>query len=142
MSSVFDDIMCLSNEEKIAYMKAFTRLARADGVFDDVEKEFIKDMAKNYFLSENDIQQILSADDRDIISAVKNIKNRRVALELIKDLCFLGYSDKELSDNELLLIGQIGEAMGITPEKIEEISDWVVEKIILTEKAKIIFEEI
>ena len=142
MSNAFDDIMSLSDKEKIAYMKAFVRLARADGKFDDEEKEFIKNMAKSYFLSEDCIQEILSADDSDIISAVKNIKKRRVALELIKNLCFLGYSDKELSDSELLFIGKIGEAMGVSPEKIEEISDWVVEKIILSEKAKIIFEEV
>ncbi|MBO7556578.1 MAG: hypothetical protein J6T72_04210 [Alphaproteobacteria bacterium] len=142
MGNSFDSVMELSNEEKVAYMMAFARLAGADGVFSDVEKEFIEDMAKSYFLPEKSLQRILSATDSDVISAVKNIKRRRVALDLIKNLCFLGYSDEELSDEELLFIGKVGEAMGVAPEKIEEISEWVVEKIILAERAKIVFEEV
>lgn len=142
MSNSFDSVMELSNEEKVAYMMAFARLARADGVFSDVEREFIEDMAKSYFLPADSLEKILSASDSDVIGAVKSIKRRHVALDLIKNLCFLGYSDDDLSDKELLFIGKVGEAMGVTPEKIEEISDWVVEKLILAERAKIVFEEV
>ena len=139
---VCDEIMALNDKAKIAYFKAFVKLANADGNFDKNEKKFIEDMAKSYLLPKSCLPEIFSATSRNVIAAVKNIKSRRAALGLIRDLCFLGYSDKDLSDKEIVFIGKVGEAMGVSPEKIEEISNWVLEKMILTERAKIIFEEV
>ncbi|MBP5399738.1 MAG: TerB family tellurite resistance protein [Alphaproteobacteria bacterium] len=139
---VYDEIMSLNDDAKVAYLQAFTKLAHADGVFDAKEKKFIENMAKDYMLPKKRLPEVFNASDDNVIAAVKNIKSRRAALELIKDLCFLGYADKDLSEKELVFIGKIGEAMGVDPAKVEEISDWVVEKMILTEKARIIFDEV
>ena len=46
-----------------------------------------------------------------------------------------------LSDEETLFIGKVGIALGIEMEKIEQISNWVIDHIIWLEQAKIIFEE-
>ncbi len=81
-------------------------------------------------------------DDDAIIEEVKKIKNRRVALELIKELCVLAHADDVLTDEETLFIGRVGQAMGVELDKIEQISNWVIDKIILAEEAKIIFEEV
>lgn len=136
--------MLEQNEDtKIAYLKAFTRLACADGVFDESEKLFIRNLAKSYEIPENKIDEILAASDDDaIMEEVKKIKNRRIALELIKELCILAHADDELTDDETLFIGRVGQAMGIELDKIEQISNWVIDKIILAEEAKIIFEEV
>ena len=56
-------------------------------------------------------------------------------------MCTLAHVDGALSDEETLLIGKIGLALGIKIEKIEQISEWVVEHIIWCEQAKLIFEE-
>ena len=39
------------------------------------------------------------------------------------------------------MIGKIGLAMGIELEKIEQISNWIIDHVIWLEQAKIIFEE-
>ncbi len=130
-------------DTRIAYLKAFTRLACADGSFDENEKLFIKNLAKNYEISESKIDDILAATDDDtIIEGVKKIKNRKIALGLIRELCILAHADDELTDDETLFIGRVGQAMGIELDKIEQISNWVIDKIILAEEAKIIFEEV
>ena len=97
----------LTEDQKVAFMKAFSRLAGAE-----------------------------------IINAVKTIDNRRAALELIKEMCVLAHADDELSDQETLLIGRVGQAMGVELEKIEQISNWIIDRIIWLEQAKIIFEEV
>ena len=51
-------------------------------------------------------------------------------------------ADDELSDQETLLIGRVGQAMGVELEKIEQISNWIIDRIIWLEQAKIIFEEV
>ena len=76
------------------------------------------------------------------MESVKIIDNRKAALELIKEMCILAHADNELSESETLLIGRVGQAMGIELEKIQQISQWVIDRIIWMEEAKIIFEEV
>lgn len=143
MDQYTETMISLDENTKIAYLKAFTRLASADGKFDDNERLFIQNLAKLYELSDNCMSEVLaSTSDNEVVEGVKVIKQRRVALELIKELCILAHSDDVLSDDETLLIGRIGQAMNVSLDKIEQISNWVIDKIILAEEAKIIFEEV
>ena len=143
MDQHLEEMLKMDEESRIAYLKAFTRLACADGSFDENEKRFIKNLARTYHVSEDRIAEIFScAEDDAIIEDLKKIKSRRVALELIKELCILAHADDVLTDEETLFIGRVGQAMGVELDKIEQISNWVIDKIILAEEAKIIFEEV
>jgi len=143
MDRQFDAILSMSDDAKVAYLQAFTRLASIDGKFDDSEKAYIKSLAEQYTVPTERISEIFKLEsDDEIIKSVSKIKNRRAALELIKELCFLAHADDELSDEETLFIGRIGQAMGVELEKIEQISNWVIDRIISAEEAKVIFEEV
>ena len=138
-----DYLTKLNENQRIAFIKVLARLANADGKLDESEKEFIRQVAKVYQVSESRIEEILNfGSDEDIVESVKIIDSRRVALELIKEMCILAHADKELSESETLLIGRVGQAMGVELEKIQQISQWVIERIIWMEEAKIIFEEV
>ena len=133
----------LTEDQKVAFMKAFSRLAGADGHLDEDELAFIRSMARVYGISDKRVDEILKIDsDEEVVYAVKVIDNRRAALELIKEMCVLAHADDELSDQETLLIGRVGQAMGVELEKIEQISNWIIDRIIWLEQAKIIFEEV
>lgn len=133
----------LNEDQRIAFMKALARLAKADGKLDGSEKKFILEVAKIYGVSEQRVEEILAFEnDDDVVESVRIINNRKVALELIKEMCILAHADNVLSDRETLLIGKVGEAMNVEVEKIEQISQWVIERIIWLEEAKIIFEEV
>jgi len=133
----------LDEETRKAYLKAFVRLASADGNFDDEERMFVKDLIERYEIPASCAEEIMaSCCDEDVIEGVKAIKDRRIALELIKELCILAHADNVLTDDETLFIGHIGQAMNVELDKIEQISNWVIDKIILAEEEKIIFEEV
>lgn len=133
----------LTEDQRIAFLKAFSRLAAADGYLDSDEKEFIKHVAVSFGVSAKRVNEILKIDnDEEIIEAVKKIDNRRAALELIKEMCVLAHADDTLSDEETALIGKVGMAMGVDLDKIEQISNWVIDRLIWLEEAKIIFEEV
>ena len=133
----------LTEDQKVAFMKAFSRLAGADGHLDEDELAFIRSMARIYGISDKRVDEILKIDsDEEVVNAVKVIDNRRAALELIKEMCVLAHADDELSDQETLLIGRVGQARGVELEKIEQISNWIIDRIIWLEQAKIIFEEV
>lgn len=128
-------------EEKIIFLKTLSVLAKADQVFDENEKEKIYDTAMLFGIPADKVPEILEANSpKEIIQEVAKIKNRRCALALIREACFLANADDDLTDDEILLIGQIGKAMGISPEKIEQISTWVINYIFLEKQKKIIFE--
>lgn len=137
------EMLKLDEDTRVAYLQAFSRLAGVDGNFDESEKRFVKNLARTYQVENRRLDEILNClGDEEIIEKVKQINNRRVSLELIKELCILAHADDVLTDGETLLIGRIGQAMDIELDKIEQISNWVIDKIILAEEAKIIFEEI
>ena len=115
-------------------------LSHADGYFDDREKEFITTAAKAHGI--NNIDELSQYKDEDeVVENVKIIHDRHLALELLREMCLLSHVDNELSDEETLFIGKVGIALGIEMEKIEQISNWIIDRIIWLEQAKIIFEE-
>ena len=132
----------LNEDQRIAFMKALASLANADGKLDQEEVDFIKQVAVIYGVPEERVQEILQIQNEDeVVAAVKLIDNRRAALELIKEMCILAHADNELSDSEVMLIGRVGQSMGVELEKIEQISNWIIDKIIWLEQAKEIFED-
>ena len=141
MENNMDYLMKLNEEQRIVFIKVLARLANADGKLDENEKSFIHQVATIYKVSENRISEILNfISDDDIVERAKLITDRKVALELIKEMCILAHSDNELSEEETLLIGRIGQAMGVELDKIQQISQWVIDRIIWEEEGKIIFE--
>ena len=130
----------LSQEHKIIFLKTLFFLANIDHKRDEQEIRFIKDAAKHYQIEQ--FEEIFKEiSEEELINKVKTINNRRIALELIKEMCLLGHSDSDLTDDETLFIGHVGLAMGIELEKIEQISNWIIDKIIWIEQGKIIFED-
>lgn len=133
----------MSNHDKIIFLKILTTLAQSDNRFDDSEKEYITDLAVAMNIDETSINEIFNSTDKNtVIKEAASIKDRSVALNILKEACILANSDSDLSEREVIFIGQVGQAMGIELEKIEQISQWVIDFIILGEQRKIIFEEI
>ena len=133
-------ILNLSQEQKTVFLKTLFYMANIDGNRDEQEIKYIVDAAKAYKI-ENFEDIFKETSQKEILSELKTLNNRRACLELIKELCLLGHSDSDLTDDETLFIGHAGLAMGIELEKIEQISNWVVDKIIWLEQGKIIFED-
>ena len=133
----------MTEEEKIIFLRVLVTLARSDNNFDDEEKAFIKDIAIIFGITKDKIDDILlPLTDDEVIKDASTRKKRQAALQLIKEACLLANSDGDLSDREIILIGKIGQAMGIELEKIEQISKWVIDRIVWLEEGKLIFEQL
>lgn len=145
--SIDIDTECLektSEEQRIFFLKALVKMACADGYFDECEKIFISELAQDMQIYSIDIKQIIENNEPEnvIFQEAEKLNNHTLSLELIKMLCLLSHMDDEMSDRETLFIGQIGQAMGIELEKIEQISNWVIDYLIWREQGKIIFEKV
>ena len=129
-----------TKKQKYVFFQTLICLAKIDGYADDDEIDFIKRIAKK---NEIDDMQLLMdyTDDKEVIDNVKIITGRHLAIELVYEMCKLAHVDSTLSDNEVMFIGKIGRSMGIEIEKVEQISNFVIDCMILDENARIIFEE-
>ena len=125
-------------------MKIITHIS----MFEDTQNENLGDLERLQKVFDNlpdkkIIQNYINHDSEEsLLADLKKISPRRVALELIKEMCFLAHSDDVLSDRETLFIGNSGQAMGIELDKIEQISNWVIDRIIWLEQARLIFEDV
>ena len=139
----YADFSTISDEQKLIFLRALAHLSGVDSSFDDVEKKYIESIAANNGISKDVMDAAIAHDSEEqILEDVKKITPRRLALDLIKEMCFLAHTDDELSDEETLFIGKCGLAMGIELEKIEQISNWVIDRIVWLEQAKVIFEDL
>lgn len=133
----------MTQEEKVVFLKILVALARSDGNFDDNEKALIKDIAVIFNIHKDQAETILEEiSDDQLVNEASKIKNRAAALQLIKEACLLANSDGDLSEREVVLIGKIGQAMGVELDKIEQISQWVIDRIVWLEEGKLIFEQL
>lgn len=143
MDTPINYISEMSEEEKIVFIKVLVALARSDGHFDEDEQSFIKDMSVIFGISTDKTDLVLKqTSEEELIKSASIIKNRQAALQLIKEACLLANSDGDLSDHEIMFIGKIGQAMGVELEKIEQISQWVIDRIVWLEEGKLIFERV
>lgn len=129
-----------SAEEKNVFFQVLLHLADADGFIDKNEITFIKKTAQSQGITDLNVLEDFKDEDK-ILQKVKIIKNRHLAMELIREMCMLSHIDNILSDEETLFIGKVGIALNIEMEKIEQISNWVIDHIFWQEQAKVIFEE-
>ena len=143
MDTPINYISEMSEEEKIVFIKVLVALARSDSHFDEDEQSFIKDMSVIFGISTDKTDMVLKqTSEEELIKSASIIKNRQAALQLIKEACLLANSDGDLSDHEIMFIGKIGQAMGVELEKIEQISQWVIDRIVWLEEGKLIFERV
>ena len=132
----------MSEDDKILFIRILIALSHIDKELQKSEKTFIRNMATMFRIPEEKTPSIdTSPSVEEIIKEAASIKNRNIALHIIKEICFLANSDGNLSNEEMLFIGQVGQAMGIELEKIAQISQWIIDYLVWIENSKIIFEE-
>lgn len=133
----------LDETQRLTFIKILAKLTAVDGHIDEIEKDFVSDLAIRYGIPSSRMAEIWQETRVDeLAKEAEKINNRRAALLLVKEMCMLAHADDELSDEEVFLIGRIGEAMGVSPQKVQDISNWVIERLIWLERGRLIFEEV
>lgn len=135
-------ISSLSETEKLAFLKIFCKLIKADGNIDSEEVNFLKMIASRYGVSNAKMVEIIkNADNIDYMTEAHSISSRQHALELIKELCVLANIDEDLHDKELDIIIDIARVLGVEDEKVILINRWVLDSLILNKTGRIIMEK-
>ena len=129
----------ISKEEKDIFLSILCTLSSIDGKSSESEIEFIEGIA-------NDIKYKLKPshfclDENFCAHKASYITDRRLSLEITKYMLALAYTDSSFSDKEGHFICKITEALRLEPQKVSEISSWIIDRIVWLEQAYLIFEE-
>ena len=141
MNQEYEYIATLSPEEKRIFVESFCCMVCSDKKVAKEEIDFLKNIGKMYEIPESDIVNIMkSLNKEQILAKVGQITERKKALQLVKELCFLANSDSGLDDDEIDFIIDIAERLNVENEKIKQINKWVLDKLVLLKTGDIILE--
>lgn len=132
----------LSYDEKIVFFELFCKMVKSDGIVKEEEISCLKAMAQKYGLENKEVVNIIrNASEIDYCREAEKITDRKHALQLIKELCFLSNVDGAMSDAELDIIVDAAEAMNIDEDKVVQINRLVLNNLVLLKAEQIIMEE-
>ena len=141
MDKEYDYIKGLTSEEKRIFVECFCCMVYSDKKVVKEEIDFLKNICKMYGIEEREIVNILqNLNKATIMDKAGSITDRKKALHLVKELCFLANSDTGLEDDEIDFIIDIAERMNVESDKIKQINKWVLDKIVLLKTGNIILE--
>ena len=142
MDKEYEYIKSLNPEEKKLFIECFSCMVCSDKKVTKEEIEFLKKIGKMYDVNEQDIVAIMKNINRHAtLEKLGAISNRKIGLQLVKELCYLANSDNGLDDEEIDFIIDVAERLEIENEKIKQINKWVLDKIVLLKTGEIILEE-
>ena len=130
----------LETPQKLSCLKALAYISQIDGHMDSSEAYILATLAKKFKLTDSRAF-LQNLDEGEILDELSHISNKKAAMDLIKYLCFTAQADSDLNDKEVLFIGHAAKAMNLDVQKAAEINDFVIECLMLEEKAREIFEE-
>ena len=127
-------------KQRIAFMAIIAYMERMNTEPDENNLMIFDELAKLYNLSKSETDQALATLTKDeVLLLAREIEHPVLALVLIRELFYLGYEYGDLSDDEILFISNVGLALSIPIEKLEQISSWVIRSIELEEEGALLF---
>lgn len=137
----FEYVKSLTSQEKILFVRMIVALIKEDGEIEMQERNFIKEIAKQYKVSKAEFDKIqIRISNDDLIQEAEKILNRSKGLFLIKELLTVANTDDNLNDKEIDFIIKLCTALNIEDEKVMEINQLILDQINLLERYQTIME--
>lgn len=128
-----------TTEEKEVFITVLCTLANLDGEISPEETKYLELLSQKMELELK--PRFFNVPPEQCLKLARIITTRRLALELVKYMLALAYTDKNFTDSEGVFIGKMSAVLRVEPEKVSEISSWVIDRIIWLEQAIVIFED-
>lgn len=137
----FEYVNTLTSREKVLFVRTIIALIGEDGEIEKQERNFIKEIAKQYKISRAEFEKIqVRVPDDDLIQEAEEILDRSKSLFLIKELLTVANTDNDLNDKEIDFIIKLSTALNIEEAKVVEINQLVLDQINLLEKYNTVME--
>jgi uncharacterized tellurite resistance protein B-like protein len=114
--AIIKEICCADKEEREVIFIQLLRLAKADGIFDDAEKNMILRLMRNYEPSQNYFYKLLASTDEEFDISVVNHTDH-----MLLYMIMLAYIDGMLSKEEWHQIKKTAESVKIDHNRLSEL---------------------
>ncbi|MBR1398682.1 MAG: DUF533 domain-containing protein [Alphaproteobacteria bacterium] len=126
----FEYVSLLSDEEKVLFLRLIIKIIGSDGQIDDVEKQFIRELAKQYRIPAEFGEQIHApCETEELFAQAEQMLDRRKSLYLIKELLSVANTDNDFSENEIDFVINIANRLKIEDDKVVAINQLVIERL-------------
>lgn len=126
----FEYVSSLSIDEKILFLRLIIKIISEDGEIDKYERQFIRNLAKQYQIPAEYAEQINAPSDfEELVKEAQDTLDRKKALYLIKELLAVANTDNEFSEDEVEFVVKISEKLGIESEKVVELNQLVLDRL-------------
>lgn len=126
----FEYVSTLSIDEKVLFLRLIIKVISEDGKIDSYERQFIRNLAKQYQIPAEYADKINAPSDFDeLMKQAQNLLDRPKALYLIKELLAVANTDNEFSEDEVDFVVKVSEKLGIESEKVVELNQLVLDRL-------------
>ena len=134
--------MYATEEERVNFLKGMVRLARIDGVIEEEERVFFKNLLSALNISEENsakLENVLNADTvsedvKDFLSV--SFTNKKQAIFFLEEAIQLCYIDGVYHEKEQEEIRILAKEMNLLEDTVVEVEKWVQEGIAWQAKGK------
>ncbi len=126
----FEYVATLSIEEKILFLRLIIKIISEDGEIDKYERQFIRNLAKQYQIPAEYAEQINAPSNfEELVKEAQETLDRKKSLYLIKELLAVANTDNEFSEDEVEFVVKVSEKLGIESEKVVELNQLVLDRL-------------
>lgn len=126
----FEYVSSLSIDEKVLFLRLIIKVISEDGQIDSYERQFIRNLAKQYQIPAEYAEQINAPSDfNQLVEQAQNSLDRKKSLYLIKELLAVANTDNEFSEDEVDFVVKISEKLGIESDKVVELNQLVLDRL-------------
>lgn len=126
----FEYVDTLSIDEKVLFLRLIIKIISEDGEIDKYERQFIRNLAKQYQIPAEYAEQINAPSDfDDLIAQAQERFDRKKSLYLIKELLAVANTDNEFSEDEVDFVVKVSAKLGIESEKVVELNQLVLDRL-------------
>ena len=136
--------MYVTEEERVSFLKGMVRLARIDGVVEEEERLFFRNLLVAMSISEENTTKLENALDADMESAeVKNylgvsFTTKKQAIFFLEEAIQLCYIDGVYHEKEQAEIRLLTKELNVSAETLDKIEKWVQEGIAWQAKGEVL----
>ncbi|MDO4162259.1 MAG: hypothetical protein Q4D80_04570 [Pseudomonadota bacterium] len=131
----------LTTEQKVAYIRVLTYLAKSDKNPEFIEKDFIKVLLDRMDLSPDVLKKIyVPRNSQELYRALMPICTRPIAIDLLHCLWFAASFNSIISDDEIMVIRKIAQILRIDNDTLLNIHNFVSDEIMFLQHAREVLE--
>ncbi len=115
----------LTKKEKGIYLQALAFIMSQKGKANPALKSYLRVQALEIGVDEKQLEEVkLPQSALELCRSIKKIETMSVRRFIIREMIMLAVAAHELQENEVTLIYQVGNAVGIDTDRIDDLFMW------------------